>query len=69
MLTATHQFITYFTLASKPSTFDSIPGLGMVTSACELSCMDAMVRNGEHIKATRKKIRGEPVELNKSFSF
>jgi len=50
MLTATQQFITRFTRASKPSTFDSIPGLGMVTSACELSCMDAMVRDGERMK-------------------
>ena len=54
MRTATHQFITYFTHVSKPSTFDFIPGTGMVTSAWELSCMDAMVRDGDSFDITTK---------------
>ena len=58
MWTVTHQFITHFTHASMPSTFDSIPRLGMVTSAWELSCMDAMVRDEKKWKLRRQKIKG-----------
>ena len=46
MRTETRQFITYLTHASKPSTFDSTPSLGMVISASELRCLDVMVRGG-----------------------
>ena len=65
--TVTHQFITHFTLASMPSTFDSIPRLGMVISAWELSCMDAMVRDCDRIKSTTKENkRGSLLFLNSS---